>query len=476
MSEKDYRYSHTAQGSGAGTAGVCEEVSPLDLLGLGLGAPDPMTLLNLAGALDNSHYGSLIGASCETPPVVEPEAPRPRPESQVLRRQTPGLAPEVLASSLIDRFKYTGLLALSRAQVSAAADADRAQGLSTEAVAKDDQMRALEDAHDQFTAVDLGNGLRVPTPYVMRPPDGAVRGEEMNGFKWDIWMDRRDSDARKVGAGALGRGETADAWKAVTGAKASAEDDATIMRAVLAGRLWEGLSPDAAHHADQQRHPELSDDDALFRKKRGEFSRDGASQAEQDAASVAAFARVAGFGTDCSGYVQRVLTGAGLLPEGLYGGVMTGVGNLTSNGGGLARPVAGGQKGVGNSPLDGLGQLGVQAGDTVRIGNGTHIGVVMNSAETEDEIVLQVSHSAPINEVYHGSDEVAMQPEGARDDIVVYDKRSGRWRAVDSAFDDADLNAKYKGFYRMDADRIDAQVEKDAAADEEKRSATGKKP
>ena len=112
--------------------------------------------------------------------------------------------------------------------------------------------------------------------------------------------------------------------------------------------------------------------------------------------------------------------------------------------------------------MDATGALDIQAGDTLNIGAGGHIGVVMDAVDTGDEIVMQLAHSTANQGVYSGSNQVATQPEGARADIVVYDKQAGRWRAVDSAWSDADLNTKYGGFYRMDDQKIDAQVAKDA--------------
>lgn len=423
--------------------------SGASLASLGFGVPDPMALMDLAGQVDNSFMSDMV-CSVEAPeqaPAPALAAPRERPRHDEIRKPNASLDPTTNALAALERVKYAGLLALHRAQVSQAAATDRAAGLSTEAVARDDRMTALEDAHDEFASVDLGNGLRVSTPYYMRPPESAVRGEEKNGFVWDQWMDRRDSAARDGLDAALAGGPAAGAYAATKGAKASAEDEATVMRQILSGRLWEQGETDA-----------LGSSRGLFNQKRSAFTAPGASPELQDAASVLAMARVAGFGTDCSGFVQHVLTGAGILPEGLYNGVMTGVTNLTS---GLGESVGGGRSGKGNKPVDEMNNLDIQAGDTLNIGQGGHIGVVMDAVDTGDEIVMQLAHSTANQEVFNGANRVATQPEGARDDIVVYDKKAGRWRAVDSAWSDADLNSKYGGFYRMDDQKIDAQVARD---------------
>lgn len=438
--------------------GFCAERPMVSLAELGLCVPDPLALMGMAGDMANSQMSELVclAAEVEQAPEAAPAvAPRERPRHDEIRKAPSRLTPEAADKAAEDRLKYTALLAQHRADIRAAADADRAAGLSTDAVARDDRMVALEDAHDEFASVDLGNGMRVSTPYYMRPPENAERGVEKNGFVWDQWMDRRDSDARAGADKALAGTDAAAAFRSAKGAKASAQDDATVMQQILSGRLWERGESDA-----------LGGSRGTFDAKRREFLAPDASPELEDAASVLAFARVAGFGTDCSGFVQHVLTGAGILPEGLYNGVMTGVTNLTS---GLGQSVGGGTSRRGNKPVDAQGALDIQAGDTLNIGAGGHIGVVMDALDTGDEIVMQLSHSTANQGVYNGNTQVATQPEGVRDDIVVYDKKEGRWRAVDSAWGDNDLNTKYGGFYRMDDQKIDAQVAKDAGV-------TAKKP
>ena len=304
------------------------------------------------------------------------------------------------------------------AERAAAGDREARETMQTKA--------ALEDAHRSFSEVDLGNGTTVPAPYMVN-------------YSSKTWTDRKRSDARK-GARSAMRAQDADMGRAAVG-KASAEANQEMLQALLAERPWERLPADEAR---------------VFRTKLARVLPEGAKGATRAAYEVLVYAQLAGLGTDCAGYMQHVLTSAGVMRD---PGVMTGVGGLTRSWGDGVDGTS--HKGRGKSsvarPVDANGTVVVRAGDMMRMSGGGHIGLVLDVVDNGDQVLLRVSHSTPDQAVHGVGGRMGTKTEGIREDLIAWSRTEQRWTAIRAFRSSAQLNKKgtISGFFRHSSAKLD---------------------
>jgi hypothetical protein len=321
--------------------------------------------------------------------------------------------------------KYEGLLAQHRAAL-----AERAASADPAAQEAQETLDRLDAAHQRYAEVDLGNGVTVPVPYMVN-------------YKTGIWPGRKTSDARRIGNTALkGAGVASSDTRSMGLGKGSADANQAVLRGLLTTRPWEKLSGDAAR---------------TFARKLAAVLPEGASDTEKAGYQVLVYSQLAGYGTDCAGYVQYMLMETGAVRDTK---VRTGVGGLTkSMGEAVEGAVARGSgKGSVARPVNDNGAVVVRPGDMMRMSGGGHIGMVRDVVDRGDEVLLRVAHSTPDQRVYGAHGQMGTRPEGLRDDLIVWSRSRQRWTAVRSHRSSAQLNTPgtISGFFRTS----DAKVEK----------------
>jgi len=329
-----------------------------------------------------------------------------------------------------DAERYEARIAEHRASLAEKADG---QGPEADAArAELDTLSRIDAAHADFSEVDLGNGQTVPVPYMVN-------------YNRGIWPGRKTGVARKKGDKALrSAGVEGGERQRMRVGKGSADDNQAVLQGLLQTRPWESLPKAEAR---------------TFRRKLAAVAPEGVSGAELAAWQVLVYAQVAGYGTDCAGYVQQMLEGIGAVRGSK---VRTGVGGLTKQMGDQVEGTVARGRGKASvaRPVDAAGKLVVRPGDMMRMSGGGHIGLVHDVVDTGTEVILKVAHSTPDQRVHGTQGRMGTRTEGVREDILSWDRTTQRWKAVRCFLSSAQLNApgKVSGFFRSDAIKADQQL------------------
>ena len=438
----EYSYAPPSRRTGGLSSPDTALLPPAALACLALDAPDAEEVGWLAGEMDNSLLLACLGGDQEAPatrtgPAAAPPAWGTEPWRSGKTRA--GADPDRVTQASDEIARYEALLADDRAELGLQADADRAAGLPSRAVAQDDDQRALEESHARFASIPLADGVSVPAPYQV-------------GFQNDEATRRATSTSRKATVAAAKDNVDPDALKAATSGKGDADGLGQLLQT-----LWD---QDTAH-------TDLPAGEVRRRDARADrITPDGATPDDSRAADLLAFAQGAGFGVDCAGDVQHMLLNAGMLPE-ILRDRMTYVDGLTKAWGDPATPSKQTARGPVASPLAEDGSLGLAPGDMLRIDDDQHIGLVLQAVDQGDEIVVRYGHSTATQDVYSDRTQVGNRPEGVRDDIVTYDKATGEWRTVRGAYPSDRINRGrgdetplFNGFHRLDDGGVQRAVDK----------------
>ena len=444
MADKTYRPPATAWSRGGPSEPSTAMLPPDAMACLALSQPDEENVGWLAGEVDNSLLLSCMGEGPQAPQESTPAPAIDTPWSSPLWRYgnlRPGAvggdprrdrAPTEADTQAFDTFHaedaaYDALLNADREALARQAAEDREAGLPSAAVAEDDRMRALWAAHDALANVDDGQGGQVPAGYYIH------QGEMIS--------QRAGSGARTTATRELGKQASN---RLMTGkGSIDALTQAITTLGGLGPSLWAGLN---------------------MNDRVNRISPPGMDEAGQRQAQLLAFFQHAGLGVDCEGYTQDVVLGAS--PDADV--------NAKYNATGWGKRAGSRTESGVASPLDADGKLAVRAGDVLNIhptpdaeiaaarekqqterASGTpaeqqtrvplkhgHIGVVLQVAETDTEVVMRLGHSTPNQDQYNGDTFLGSRPEGPRDDVYVFDKQEGTWHTVRGAFSDADVESQ----------------------------------
>ncbi len=334
---------------------------------------------------------------------------------------------EKLKTAQTEIEKYQKMLADEEARIKKQAEEDLAKAPAepTEAMVAYKFMEDLKKAHDTFYRIDLGDGIKVPVPYMVN-------------YTSDEWTGRKQSEARKVLAKSYGSKKEEFLYTRL--GKGTAEDNQKVLKHILQTQPWTKLSKSSK---------------AAYDKKVAAMLPPNATKEQKLAIQTLAFAQVAGIGTDCAGYVEHTLKTMGLIPKTAYD---TGVTNLTSS---LGTEVKGsrGKKLV--RPCNDAGEVVVKAGDMIKIRGDGHIGLVHAVVANGDEIVVKYAHCTPGQAVYGVTGQIGVKPEGLREDIIVWNTKTNKWKSVRAAYPTYKLNAGLiSGFYSVNAAKATKFAEK----------------
>ena len=233
-------------------------------------------------------------------------------------------------------------------------------------------------------------------------------------------------------------------YEAVIAENRSKLAEKAVLQGLLKTRPWEKLPKGEA---------------GTFRRKLAKVAPKGVSGAALAAWQVIVYCQMAGYGTDCSGYVHQMLEKIGAVRASK---VRTGVGGLTKLMGNQVEGTVARGKGKASvaRPVDASGKVVVRAGDMMRMSGGGHIGLVHDVVDTGTEVILKVAHSTPGQAVYGTTGRMGSKTEGLREDIISWDRKTQRWKAVRSFMSSSSLNSsgKISGFFRADADKADKRL------------------
>ena len=388
-----------------------------------------MGWMDLAGQVSNAFLQGMADHLATPAPIQTPTSTTFPVRG--LGKPAAKTSPEDRQAALDESARYEALLAEDRQRIAAQAAQDRLLGLPSQAVADDDRMRALEAQQAKFAAIDLGQGVTGPAPYMVN-----FKNAEANG--------------RRTSAEAAAIDQTVAASKDPD--LKAGHRDARVGRATpdqLSGLL--GLLGESVDFTALQGKKGRTN---TYDRQMGQItSPEDQTPEEAHAAQVLTLAERGGLGVDCAGYVEQMLIATGQVPGvlGNRAGTMTNVTGLTSA---MGDHLPGNQDGA--VPVDASGQLQIQPGDMLQIEADQHIGVVLQATDLGDEIIVRVGHSTTTQDVYNGDSLVGQRPEGVREDLVAWDKQTQSWRAVRSAYSSDRINGSrqqeglYEGFARTD--------------------------